>query len=118
MTAASDRGRVALTVARFVLKHLAFLLLTLLVVSFLVFTLNEFSPGDVARKILGAYATQEQVEMLTVQMGLDRPVLVQLLLEDRTVEPNVLVAIAQERREVRAEQIGRASCRERVFEAV
>jgi hypothetical protein len=26
---------------------------------FLVFTLNEFSPGDVARKILGAYATQE-----------------------------------------------------------
>ena len=66
----------ALTVARFVLKHLAFLLLTLLVVSFLVFTLNEFSPGDVARKILGAYATQEQVEILTVQMGLDRPVLV------------------------------------------
>ena len=76
LTAPADRGRVALTVARFVLKHLAFLLLTLLVVSFLVFTLNEYSPGDVARKILGAYATQEQVEILTVQMGLDRPVLV------------------------------------------
>jgi len=30
----------------------------------------------VARKILGAYATQEQVEILTRQMGLDRPVLV------------------------------------------
>ena len=62
--------------ARFVLKHLAFLLLTLLVVSFLVFTLNEFSPGDAARKILGAYATQEQVDLLTREMGLDRPVLV------------------------------------------
>ena len=62
--------------ARFFAKHLAFLLLTLLVVSFLVFTLNEFSPGAVARKILGAYATQEQVDLLTKQMGLDRPLLV------------------------------------------
>jgi len=67
---------VTLTVARFLLKHGAFLLLTLLVVSFLVFTLNEFSPGDVARKVLGAYATQEQVDILTREMGLNRPVLV------------------------------------------
>jgi peptide/nickel transport system permease protein len=58
---------------RFVLKHLLFLLLTLLVVSFLVFALNEFAPGDVARKVLGAYATQEQVDLLTRQMRLDRP---------------------------------------------
>jgi peptide/nickel transport system permease protein len=62
--------------ARFAAKHLLFLLLTLLVVSLLVFTLNEFSPGAVARKMLGAYATQEQVDLLTKQMGLDRPVLV------------------------------------------
>jgi peptide/nickel transport system permease protein len=61
---------------RFVVKHLLFLLLTLFAVSLLVFTLNEFSPGAVARKILGAYATQEQVDLLTTQMGLDRPVLV------------------------------------------
>ena len=45
LTVLADGGRVQLTVARFVLKHLAFLLLTLLVVSFLVFTLNEFSPA-------------------------------------------------------------------------
>ena len=62
--------------ARFAVKHLVFLLLTLFVVSFLVFTLNEFSPGAVARKELGAYATQEQVELLTRQLGLDRPLLV------------------------------------------
>src|SRR5205823_1616987 len=62
--------------ARFVAKHLVFLLLTLFVVSFLVFALNEFSPGAVARKELGAYATQEQVELLTRQLGLDRPLLV------------------------------------------
>ena len=59
--------------ARFVAKHLVFLLLTLFVVSFLVFALNEFSPGAVARKELGAYATQEQVDVLTRQLGLDRP---------------------------------------------
>src|SRR5260370_28829666 len=50
--------------------------LTLLVVSCAVVVLNEFAPGDVARKLLGAYATQEQVEHLTQQLGLDRPVLV------------------------------------------
>ena len=61
---------------RFVVKHLLFLLLTLLAVSFLVFTLNEFSPGAVARKELGAYATQDQVEALTKRLGLDRPLLV------------------------------------------
>src|SRR5213080_2840954 len=62
--------------ARFFLKHLLFLCITLLVVSFIVFVLTEFTPGDVARKMLGAYATQEQVEHLTREMGLDRPVLV------------------------------------------
>lgn len=62
--------------ARFFLKHLLFLVLTLVVVSFLVFILTELTPGDVARKYLGAYATQEQVEILNKKMGLDRPVLV------------------------------------------
>jgi len=62
--------------ARFAAKHLVFLLLTLFVVSFLVFALNEYSPGDVARKELGAYATQDQVEALTKRLGLDRPLLV------------------------------------------
>jgi peptide/nickel transport system permease protein len=71
--------------ARFVAKHVLFLLLTLLVVSVLVFTLNEFSPGAVARKILGAYATQEQVDLLTTQMGLDRPLLVRYVDYVRTL---------------------------------
>ena len=62
--------------ARFLIKHLLFLCLTLVVVSFLVFILTELTPGDVARKYLGAYATQDQVDILTKKMGLDRPVLV------------------------------------------
>ena len=62
--------------ARFVLKHSIFLTATLLAVSFIVFAMNEFAPGDVARKNLGAYATPEQVAHLTREMGLDRPLLV------------------------------------------
>ena len=45
-------------------------------VTFLVFCVNEFSPGQVARKILGPYATQQQLEILTEQMGLNRPVFI------------------------------------------
>jgi peptide/nickel transport system permease protein len=65
-----------MSLARFVAKHLVFLVLTMLVVSFLVFALNEFSPGDVARKELGQFATQEQVDLLTERLGLNRPLLV------------------------------------------
>jgi peptide/nickel transport system permease protein len=64
-----------MSMARFFAKHLVFLALTMLVVSFLVFALNEFSPGDVSRKLLGEFATQEQVDLLTERLGLNRPVL-------------------------------------------
>jgi len=64
-----------MSMARFFAKHLVFLALTMLVVSFLVFALNEFSPGDVARKLLGEFATQEQVDLLTERLGLNRPLL-------------------------------------------
>jgi len=64
-----------MSLARFLAKHLVFLALTMLVVSFLVFAVNEFSPGDVARKELGQFATQEQVDLLTARLGLDRPLL-------------------------------------------
>ena len=62
-----------MSLARFLAKHLLFLVLTMLVVSFLVFALNEFSPGDVARKLLGQFATQEQVDLLTERLGLTGP---------------------------------------------
>ena len=61
---------------RYALKQLFNLAVTLLTVSLLVFVLTELTPGDVARKLLGAYATQDQVDQLTKSLGLDRPVLV------------------------------------------
>src|SRR6478609_5872407 len=62
--------------ARYWAKQLLNMAITLFAVSFLVFALNELTPGDVGRKLLGPYATQDQVDRLTVQMGLDRPVIV------------------------------------------
>ncbi|HEV2040686.1 MAG TPA: ABC transporter permease [Casimicrobiaceae bacterium] len=57
---------------RYTAKQLLNIAVTLLAVSFLVFALNELTPIDVARKLLGPYATQDQVDILYKQMGLDR----------------------------------------------
>jgi len=63
-------------VSRYLLRQSLNIVLTLLAVTFLVFALNELTPGDVARKLLGPYASQEQVDHLFREMGLDRPLLV------------------------------------------
>jgi peptide/nickel transport system permease protein len=60
----------------FFAKRLGYLVLTMLAVSLIIFVVNEFSPGQVARKILGPFATQNEVDILTVKMGLDQPVVV------------------------------------------
>jgi peptide/nickel transport system permease protein len=61
---------------RYILRRLGFLLLTMLLVSIVVFLVSEVGPGDVARHILGQFATQEQVNLLRKQMGLDQPLYV------------------------------------------
>lgn len=55
-------------------KRLLSLIFTMLAVSVLVFAAFEFTPGQVARKVLGPFATQDQVDQLTERMGLNRPV--------------------------------------------
>jgi peptide/nickel transport system permease protein len=57
----------------FLTKRLAAMAFTMLVVSALVFAAFEFTPGQVVRKILGPYATQDQVDRVTEEMGLNRP---------------------------------------------
>lgn len=59
---------------RFFLKSVIDLLITMVAVSVIIFLLLEFTPGDVAQKILGPFATKEQVALLTEEMGLNRPV--------------------------------------------
>ncbi|MEW5867810.1 MAG: ABC transporter permease [Chloroflexota bacterium] len=60
--------------ARYIVRRLLTMLLTMLVVSILVFAIVEIAPGNVARNILGAYATPEQEKSMENQLGLDRPV--------------------------------------------
>jgi peptide/nickel transport system permease protein len=62
--------------ARYLVRRAAEMVLTLLVASFLVFVVTEFSPGNVARKTLGAFALQEQVDLLYAKLHLNDPLLV------------------------------------------
>ncbi len=49
------------------------MLMTMLVISMLVFFIAEVVPIDPARNALGRYASQQAVDELRVEMGLDRP---------------------------------------------
>lgn len=62
--------------AKYILRRLWFMLLTMFLVSIVVFLVSELAPGDVARHILGQFASPEQVELLRKQMGLDQPLYV------------------------------------------
>lgn len=57
-------------------KRFAAMLLTMAAASFLVFAVCEFTPGSVARKSLGPFATQQQVDLLTKRLKADDPLLV------------------------------------------
>src|SRR4051794_38938785 len=63
-------------ILRFFARRLAGLLFTMVVATLLVFMVSEWSPGQAARKVLGPYALQSQVDILTQQLGLDRPVFI------------------------------------------
>ena len=65
--------------ARYILRRLGFTLLTMLLVSLAIFVISEIGPGDVARHILGQFATPEQVQLLREQMGLNQPFYVRYL---------------------------------------
>lgn len=58
---------------RFIVRRLFSMLLTMLIVSVAVFLISEAAPGDVARHILGPFATPEQVDLFRAQLGLDEP---------------------------------------------
>ncbi|MCL2866048.1 MAG: ABC transporter permease [Lachnospiraceae bacterium] len=57
----------------YVIRKLVGLIITLLIVTILVFLVFEIIPGDPARRLLGTEATAEQVEALRTEMGLNRP---------------------------------------------
>jgi peptide/nickel transport system permease protein len=62
-----------------VLRRLASTVLVLLGVSLIVFLLLQLVPGDPARAVLGAGATQESLAAVRAELGLDKPLPVQFL---------------------------------------
>lgn len=62
---------------KFILRRLGFLAGALLVASLLIFAATQILPGDVARMILGRFATDTALANLRQQMGLNQPLAVQ-----------------------------------------
>lgn len=62
-----------LGVVMLIARRMAAALLTLFLVSAVIFTISGLLPGDAAQEILGQSATPEQVAALRHEMGLDRP---------------------------------------------
>ncbi len=58
---------------RYVAKRIGLSLVTLVIVSLIVFAISNVLPGDVGRSILGRGATDEQVAALDHQLGYDEP---------------------------------------------
>jgi peptide/nickel transport system permease protein len=64
-------------VGRFILRRVLLALVTLLLLSIIVFVIAQVLPGDVARNILGPFADQRSVDRLNERLGTDRSVVVQ-----------------------------------------
>jgi peptide/nickel transport system permease protein len=63
----------------FILRRLGFVLVTMLVASVILFLVLRILPGDITAVILGQFATKEAMANLKVELGLDRPLIVQYL---------------------------------------
>jgi peptide/nickel transport system permease protein len=64
-------------VIQFLLKRLGLSLITLFLLSVIVFAAAQLLPGDLGRNILGPFADQHSVDALNHQLGVDKPVLTQ-----------------------------------------
>jgi len=65
--------------AKFIVRRLSLMLLTMLLVSIAVFLITEAAPGNVARNVLGIHITPEQEASFLNQQGLDEPFYVRYL---------------------------------------
>jgi peptide/nickel transport system permease protein len=63
--------------ARFLLKRLGLAVLTLLLLSIIIFFAGQVLPGNPGRAILGPFASQTAVNALNKSLGVDRPLLTQ-----------------------------------------
>jgi ABC-type dipeptide/oligopeptide/nickel transport system permease component len=59
--------------AKFIIRRLLLMVLTMVFVSIAVFAITESAPGNVARNVLGIHITPEQEASFLAQTGLDKP---------------------------------------------
>jgi peptide/nickel transport system permease protein len=64
-------------VTRYVLKRIGLALITLVLLSMIIFAVSTVLPGNVGRAVLGPFATQESVDALNEQLGTNRSIVVQ-----------------------------------------
>ena len=62
---------------RFILRRLVFFVITLFVTSVLIFTLIRAAGGNVAAILLGKNSSAEEIQKLSTELGLERPLPVQ-----------------------------------------
>ncbi len=64
---------------RYIIKRVLWMIPVILGVISIVFIINALTPGDPAAQMLGNGATQEQLEILRKDLGLDKPLVVRYL---------------------------------------
>ncbi|TDO95298.1 ABC transporter permease [Marinomonas balearica] len=67
------------TIARLIVNRLGIGVLTLFIVSIVVFTITSLLPGDAAQEMLGQSATPETLAALRAEFGLDQPVYIRYI---------------------------------------
>ena len=65
--------------AVFLIRRIGLAILTLFLLTIIVFALSNVLPGDVGRQILGPFAPQESVDELNQRLGTDKPLVEQYL---------------------------------------
>ena len=74
----AGRSRLCLgPLTRYLLKRIGLALITLVLLSMIVFAVSTILPGNVGRAVLGPFAAQESVDALNEQLGTNRSLVVQ-----------------------------------------
>src|SRR5215470_48511 len=74
-TATHGEGRRGVT--QYILKRLGLALLTLVLLSVIIFVAGSVLPGNPGRAILGPFASEQAVQILNHRLGVDRPLIAQ-----------------------------------------
>src|SRR5437763_14249204 len=65
--------------AAFLLRRLGFMILTLFLLSLIIFFAGQILPGDPGRAVLGPFAANSAVQALDRSLGVDKPLIARYL---------------------------------------